>query len=1134
MTGQLRPDAAGRYLPTLLGRQLTGEQLAAVTAPLEPQLVIAGAGSGKTMVMAARVVHAVAFHGISPSAVLGLTFTNKAARELADRVRAALTALSAAGVLDESVLLDEPPTVATYHAYAAGIVRDSALRIGREPDATLLSEAKRWQLALRVVRAERGSLPGLNLTSAFIAQYLLDLDGEMAEHLVTPEQARACNDAVLQSLADLPRNRKGGLSGELGELLASATARRSLLHLVEGYRRRKHELDLLDFGDQVALAAEIAGRCPEVGQAERGRFRLVLLDEYQDTGVGQRILLTTLFSGGHAVTAVGDPCQSIYGWRGASVGNLLRFAEHFPSSRQPAPHQPPHYLSRSFRNDHRILDVANELSQPLRSRRGTGQPVSVPPLIGTPERADAGTVLVARHLTILDEAEWVGDHLARLTAEGEVPFREIAVLCRRRADFATFHEALVRRGLPVEVVGLGGLLDLPEVTDVAAMLQVLVEPTANPALVRVLTGPRYRIGARDLSALGRRAETLLRAQGGGYGRAPSPTDDPDGTAALTAATASVDPCDVIALTDALEDPGDAGQYSPQALERFARLTAELASLRSLVVQPVVEAVSELVTAIGLDVEIEALSGPMREARAANLTAFLDHAARYEGLDGDADVPGFLAYLQAARDKEQGLEIGGISSADTIKLMTVHKAKGLEWDVVAVPGMATGSFPNTQARPVWTKAGRALPARLRGDRADLPADPELTTKALQAHNAAAKEEALTEERRLAYVAVTRARHTLLVSGHIWNRTRTRPCDVSPFLEEIRTAAAVAGRPGAVQKWQDDPGSANPLLAGEPVEVPWPPPQRPEQQAMRLAAAAAVRAASAQRIREGAGVPAQAGAGVPAGPAPNPDTPPPGMSAAEMSSSEMSSSGMSSSGMSSSGAPGEGTGATWRWEVDKVLEERRRGAHPERVVELPRTLSASQVVRLAEDPEGLARSLARPLPRRPGSAARRGTAFHAWVESLFGARPLLDDDELSGAGDELLPQDEELAALQEAFGRTPYADLVPYQVEAPFLLPLDGRLLRGRIDAVYRVDGGFDVIDWKTGLSPSNPAAAALQLAVYRVAWAAIAGVPLDQVGAAFLYVRTGEVVRPPELPDCDGLRRILRGNATAAAFADVRT
>jgi DNA helicase-2/ATP-dependent DNA helicase PcrA len=217
--------------------------------------------------------------------------------------------------------------------------------------------------------------------------------------------------------------------------------------------------------------------------------------------------------------------------------------------------------------------------------------------------------------------------------------------------------------------------------------------------------------------------------------------------------------------------------------------------------------------------------------------------------------------------------------------------------------------------------------------------------------------------------------------------------------------------------------------------------------------------------------------------------------------------------------------WAEEVTLLLAERERmaarGAEVE--VPLPEHLSVSQLVALRRDPAGLARSLSRPMPARPDPYARRGTAFHAWLEQRLGGDRLLDVDELPGAADEGAAPDEALAELQERFLASEWADRVPVEVEVPFATEVGGVVVRGRMDAVFRTaEGGFDVVDWKTGRRPSGAAAdaAAVQLAAYRLAWAALAGVPVDRVRAAFHYVAEQETVRPVDLLDPDGLAALV--------------
>ena len=1034
-------DAKGHYLRDLLGMPFTDEQLDVITAGLSPQLVIAGAGSGKTTVMAARVVHAVAFHEVPPAQVLGLTFTNKAAGQLSMSVRSALRRLRALELVDDSA------TVATYHSYAAGIVRDHALRIGREPMTTLLTEAGRWQLAMRVVRRASGPFRHLTWQPAYMATALLALDGEMAEHLVTPDDVRAVNARIAADIDALPK-----ATQKLLACAQAARARDELLILVEAYRSEKARLDLIDYGDQVALAAEIAQRSPEVGALERERFAVVLLDEYQDTGVAQRTLLAELFDRDHAVTSVGDPNQAIYGWRGASVGNLLRFHQHFGGDDGALP------LMTSFRCAGRILDAANALARPLVTSPGAQRRprVDVPPLAAKPGSEGSGEVRAALFERVDEEAKWVGEQIAAAVYGEHRPPGSIAVLCRRRTDFPLLHRALVDEGVPVEVVGLGGLLEMPEVADLVAVLRLLAEPTANAALLRLLTGPRWRIGTRDLAALGRRAYRLAAVP-----RIDRDADDVD--AALRKATESIDAVEVPALLDAIDTlTDDTDDLSAEALRRLLALRTELSDLRAALGQPIVELAAEVIRRTGLDVELEAEREEVAAARMANVAAFLDHAAQFTGLEGESDLVAFLGWLDAAAVAESGLDVGGVSDADTVKLLTVHKAKGLEWDVVAVPGLTTKVFPSDRGRPQWTRNAAVLPFPCRGDEADLPRLAELTTKAIDAFKDACGEDDADEERRLGYVAVTRARERVLVSGYWWGATRQQPMGPSLLLQEL---AALAGEGVVtVERWTEPPLDAdNPMAADAVGDVPWPQPDDAPARARRQAAAELVEAAMRGDKAEPVDLSPRERALV----------------------------------------------ARWDGESELLLDELRRQRLAVREVVLPRRLTASQVVALSHDPDELAQMLARPVPVRPQPQARRGSRFHKWVEDLYGAVPLLEPDDLPGAGDDDVA-DDELAALQERFLADGWGERRPVAVEEPFELVIGGRLVRGRIDAVYATDDGFDVIDYKTGAVPPDFESAALQLSVYRLAWADLRGVDPDRVTAGFLYVRTGTLKRPDRL------------------------
>ncbi|MBP0449507.1 ATP-dependent helicase [Kitasatospora sp. RG8] len=1073
-------------LKELLGIPFNREQMAAVGAPLEPAVIVAGAGSGKTTVMAARVVWLVGSGAVRPEEVLGLTFTNKAAGELAERVRSALR-LCGLGVSpaegwgraaepDEESLGE--PEISTYHAFAGRLLKEHGLRIGIEPDVRLLADATRFQLAAKVLRTARGPFPALTGTFANLVADLIALDGELAEHLVEPATLRAFDEDLLDTLAGVRLT-----NDDLRAVPGTARARLELLRLVEEYRRRKAAAGLMDFGDQIAAAARLAQQRPEVGALLRGQFRVVLLDEYQDTSVAQRLMLAGLFGagpdgrgGGHPVTAVGDPCQAIYGWRGASVANLDEFPRHFPKAGGESAAR--YALSENRRSGGRLLALANELAAPLRAMHE-----GVEALRPAPGAEQDGFVRAALLPTHAEEVDWLADSIAHLVRTGTAPGR-IAVLCRGGAAFPDIHAALVAREVPVEVVGLGGLLQLPEVADLVAVCEVLQDPTANAALVRLLIGPRWRIGPRDLALLGRRAADLVR------------TARPEGVEALAAAVAETDPTEVVSLADALETfltgpSGDEGQpdelpFSAEARLRFARLARELRELRRSLAEPLMDVLHRVLTVTGLEVELAASPQALAARRRETLHAFLDVAAGFSDLDGDPGLPAFLGFLRAAQEYERGLDSSLPGGEDTVKVLTAHKSKGLEWDVVAVPGLVRGAFPSSSARERWTSTKRVLPHALRGDAATLPdVRGGWNSKSMTAFKQALAEHSGTEELRLGYVAFTRPRSLLLASGHWWGPSQKTPRGPSAFLEQLREHCE---RPGAgeIEHWAEQPpkGAENPALAA-PAERPWPLPLDPAAQHARRRVAEVV-------YRRLAGEPA-------AEPEP--------MAAEDRRQVE-----------------------SWDRDLTALLGELERSRRSVREVPLPAALSATQLLRLAADPDGFAHDLARPMPRPPQPAARRGTRFHAWVQSRIEPLLLIEPGALPGADDDGIEDEQDLERLKEAFLRTPYANREPYRVEAPFQLVLAGRVVRGRIDAVYREGDGrsesggasrYEVVDWKTHREET---ADPLQLAVYRVAWAEQLGVPLEQVTASFLYVRSGRIEQPAGLPDRKELERLLIGNS----------
>jgi DNA helicase-2/ATP-dependent DNA helicase PcrA len=1031
---------------------VSDQQWAAISAPLEPALVIAGAGSGKTSLMAARVVYLVASGQVEPGEVLGLTFTTKAAAELRERIRSALTV---AGFLDSLDIVE--PTVSTYNSYAAGLLTEHGLRIGHEPDTRVLADASRYQLAARVVARHPGHVEHLSDHPETVIQYLLSLDSAMSEHLVTADQVRAFDQTERRGfVAAIAEEQAGSNRSTYVKVSAQAVSaidrRAELLDLVAGYRDAKRRHGLMDFSDQIALSAKLAIEQSDVSALERDKFRVVLLDEYQDTSVAQATMLGLLFSGdapadgrGHPVTAVGDPNQAIYGWRGASVSNILHFGADFPTT-DGSTDVATYPLSVNRRSDRRILEVANALAAPLYAATPGVRPLEPKPDAGT------GVVTALVHEHSAAELAWLADAVTR--AHGSMPdpaWSGIGVLVRDNAHAADVFDALSLAEIPVEIVGLNGLLRLPEVAEVVATLRLLHDVTANDAMLTVLTGPRWAIGPRDLALLGRRAAQLS----GGARRGDRPTDVVE---ELNRAVAGNDPAELAALCDALDDPGGAG-YSPEARERLALVSAELRHLRAHAGEPLLDLVRRIIDACGIDIELASAVSPAAAARRDNLDLFVKAVAEFSAVDGEVTLPALIAYLTAEDELGTGLDIATPTEADSVKLLTVHRAKGLEWDAVFVVGAGESRFPTTTARALWTTSPAVLPNPLRGDARDLARLSGYDKAALDAFRADSRQVGQAEELRLGYVAFTRARHQMAVSSYVWG-TRTTPFGPSPYQETVRTCLAGWGEQPAL--WTDKPAPKTPNPYADAGQIaPWPVTGPTREAELRVRAAEVVRAAIERPV----------------------DDPELDMVEASLV-------------------------AQWDEELERLLAEARADHATVTEVPMPSSLSATSLVRLREDPDAFLAELVRPMPRRPSPAARFGTRFHAWVEARFGQQQVLDPDDLPGRADVDIEDEDDLKQLIATFESGPFADRVPHAVEAPFALVVGGQVVRGRIDAVYaEPGGGWLVLDWKTSREHT---ADPLQLAVYRLAWAELVGVPVERVDAAFHYVRDGETVRPTGL------------------------
>ena len=1089
-----RKDPSPRALAELLGMPSpTPQQEAVISYPLRPLLVVAGAGSGKTATMSQRVVHLVAAGRVRPEQVLGLTFTRKATAELDQRITTRLDGLRASGVVDLGPETPEP-TISTYNAFAGGLLRDHGLRIGLDPDSVLITEARAWQIVTALVEAATEPLPTESVHEATSA--VLRLDAALSENLLSVEQARADVGELAELFESLASVR--GLKTVLDKAPRNMAFQRDLLELVQAYRDHKRRHSLLDFGEQIALACRIAEQVPEAARLVRQQYPAVLLDEFQDTSVAQVRLLSALFSGS-GVTAVGDPNQAIYGWRGASAGALDTFHCRFnpagtaavEAGAPPQEHTPVLELSTAWRNDLRILDVANTTSAPLRHRTpqpGDAQVKHIPVAELAPRPVEAGLAQGAVAGAFVADPLQEAEVIAAFMAERWSPQASMAVLCRTREQFAPVVEALTARSIACEVVGLGGMLTVPEVADIRALLTVAADPERGDRLMRLLTG--RGLGAADLVALTRLAREQVRGgrgpgrPGPRHGGPPSPEaeDQPLLCEAVEAVSRAVTGAG--RQTDGGGDGGAVGLSGPGRLI-VADLAGAIGRVRAALALPIPDLVVLAEQALGLDIELAARVGNPLGRRGVD--AFRATAERF-AVEMDApSLASFLEWLEAAQDHESGLAAPDVEpEPGAVQVLTVHAAKGLEWDVVGVCGLVEQVFPSyrTSVRKDlaveskgWMSAAGELPHPLRADAATLP---PFELGALEPPHVEAREvkdmltdyrlalgrHLLAEERRLAYVAFTRARHDLLLTGSHLAKSSAKPRAMSRFLAELRRRDLVS--PYGPGFTDHDPEATNPLVTRVRTGL-WPHTAAADDPPVEDAGAGSRGAGAQARARRQAALAVERAIALKQEP-----------------------------------ADADPLVARWRCEAELLLAERRRERETVPSVRLPAHVAATSLDELRRDPQAFALALRRPVPAQPQPSGRLGTVFHNAIAQRMASRTALLSLEEAG-----VPQTLDPAARRTLDRWLTTAQSLPLldshvlaHAEVERELTVGPTTLRCRIDAVFRREGtepddpgAWLIVDWKTGRRrvPVD------QLSVYVHAWAASVGVGTQAVRAAYVYV-----------------------------------
>ena len=1092
----------------------TPQQTEVIEQPLgDSVLVVAGAGSGKTETMANRVVWIIANGLAAPSQILGLTFTRKAAGELGARITERLTRfaeqldraaklgqlgtreLAQAEVLT-ALLSDglDLPEVSTYNAFASAIVQEFGAIAGVSAGATVIDATRAWGIAREIVleSTEPGLLHSGDSVGVIVKQ-LMTLDHAVSDNLTSFDAVRR-SIRRLDRLGSLPYNEKKaeGQYAGVRDVLANMEATELAVSLAEQFSRKKRELGYIEFSDQLALAVETLQRSADAVRVLRSRTPVVLLDEVQDTSVGQTTLLSTLFRG-NSVMAVGDPHQSIYGFRGASASNLQTFHRDFRDSANSAAADATLTLSTSWRNPSSILAAANTVSAPLAARlEAEASGISVRPLtskaqyLGVPEQADQSRLEVLVTETVGEEftalAAWMRDaralHLART---GEPP--TAAVVFRNRHHMAAVAEALWADGVPNRIVGLGGLLSTPEVTDLVSALRCIWYADAENELLRLLAGPRFRLGVADLRGLSQAAAWFSQRD-----HQKQRMSDSE----LAATTRLTDPERSFTLLDALDEIAEMPRLEHNALEgvtevgrsRLREAGQMLRGLRQEVGGDILSLLRSTIAALRLDIELDAAEHTGHEGSAvarANLESFSDMVESFLLSDEQGTLDSVLAWLERATEDDEVAEHVPEPEPGTVQLITVHGSKGLEWDLVAIPRLVADEFPGSAREGLgWLRPGQ-LPDELRGDAAARPrlgleivGTQKEAVDAIAAYKDALKDRHAAEERRLAYVAMTRAASRLLLSCSFWGAQKNAR-QPSVFLRELANA-------GLVPELPEQSAHENNPAADTPRTLQWPLHPLGRREAAVHAAAGAVQRELDRVERDSASTQASLH---------------PVVELLLAERAELSRTASVTDSQHQAGGPDR--------------------PHAGNSAETTSRLTASTFHEFIEDPIEAERRRLRPLPVRPYRRTRTGNLFHEWVErrasTAIGTSLALTGLDLDADTSSQSEPREELDELIAQFERSRWANKQPLAVELEITLPFAERTLVCKLDAIYRDDATatprYEIVDWKSGRPPKNDEERSLrflQLDLYRHAYARWAGVDPEHIDVTLFYVAEGQELR----------------------------
>ena len=1030
---------AAEIFKVVKGRDLSQEKIDAIEQALldSPSLVVAGAGSGKTELLAVRVLWLVANGFARPEQILGLTFTKKAATELSKRIYESLLKLRDSSFWPEDLEFDfQAPTISTYNAFANQVFRDNALALGYESDATLISEATAFQLArevcVRFGSDVSGTLSDLELNIDTLVEKVIDLARALNDNGQTAGNLQSEIERTVNHISRLPKKAGEEVSSRFGyvdTIVEELKPAPLIAELAEIFQKEKKLRSMVDYSDQVALALRAVTEFPDAAINIRENFSQILLDEYQDTSVLQTRLLSTLFSG-RSVFAVGDPNQSIYGWRGASASNLDEFGSDFGTAKNFS-------LKTSWRNPIQVLEKANEISSPLAKQASfeTPKPIEqrvLPVKLEAMPDATEGEVQVRFLETIEQEAQQIAEWFKPGLAKGA----SCAVLMRKRSAMALFVETLQSNGIEVEVVGLGGLLELPEIVDLVSALKVIQRVDAGSELIRLLTGARWRIGAKDIDRLFVIARKLSGPRQEGVFRQELTIVE-----ALDEVTSE--------SLDLLSD------FSAESLRRLRDAALLFRNLRSATSLPLADFVRVVAEELWLDIELRAnpkLKNPM-----AQLESFYETVSSFGAASAGSQLGAFLNWLDYASKRERFELPKSNPAAGVVQVLTVHAAKGLEWDFVAVPNLVEDDFPSKPRSISGWLSGAELPYPLRGDGRSLPvfayeatrtqADIKAAKEQFRADN---KEHQLREEYRLIYVAITRTQQALLLTGSYWKPGNSGSRKPSRFLEQL------AGEGFEIPEIESQ---QNPLDL-EPKTASWPLDPVGEQYSKSLRQAAEKVQQASEQLADSVGDPKR---------------------------------------------------SSVQEEIDLLLKEQDDRIARLAVVDLPVRIPASRFKEFVKDVDAIAAKYLRPTPSKPYRATRIGTQFHSWVEDFLVSEI---DQTSSTAVNELAEifKNSRFSNLKESEIEL---EINLTQGVNTFVCKLDAVF---KISDRYEI---VDWKTGSPPETKEQEQEMILQLALYRFAYSKLRNVPIEQIDVCFYFVADDTELRPEVVPDPEELMALWK-------------